>query len=1010
MPDYSGTVWIQDFWLNLDDHILEKLDVKGFHETFEEAISAIWHGAAENDTLNQLVLTQQMSWREVTILRAIVRYANQVQPVYAAASLNKTLTDYPAIAAELARLFIIRHDPDLKGSRDKLYAEHLKEVMALLADVPNLDSDRMLRMMINIVKASLRTNFFQKQPHGTPKSYISIKFDSKQIHDLPEPKPFREIFVYSPKVEGIHMRFDRIARGGLRWSDRPDDFRTEVLGLVKAQNVKNAIIVPMGAKGGFVVKRPPATGDRAAFQEEGIACYKIFIQALLDITDNSVAGKTLPPRSVVCHDEPDPYLVVAADKGTATFSDTANALSVSNDFWMGDAFASGGSAGYDHKKMGITAKGAWEAVKRHFRQLGRDIQTEDFTVIGVGDMGGDVFGNGMLLSRHIRLLGAFNHVHIFCDPNPDAATSFKERQRLFREVKGWDAYDTKLLSCGGRVYNRSDKVLALTPEIRKMYGIEAESCAPNELIQAMLRYHSDLLWFGGIGTYIKSAAETHIDVGDKSNNALRINADEVNAKVIGEGANLGITQRGRIALSRRGILLNTDFIDNSAGVDTSDHEVNIKILLRDAIQARKLAEKDRNKLLATMTDEVEALVLRDNYQQTQAISLMSLRAPENLPRHTRLMQYLSGIGALDRAVEFLPDDEACRELQSRGLGLTQPELSVLQAYAKIQLTRDLLASAVPEDPDLQPILLAYFPKQLRDKFVPQIQNHQLRREIIATALANDIVNRAGSTFASEVAAKTGFSTPVIIEAFLLIAHIYGLNALWSEIEALDGKVPAVEQLRAFSSITMLLEQDVCWLLRRYGGNMQAARDVLRYVPMLDRLQDGLRDLLPTQLAAETASRVTHLTDAGFPQKLAARIAQLPIIAHGCDIIRLSEQHKVDLLQTAHLYFDIDRTFNLTWMQAEAHLLTVHDSWDEKVVMGLVESFLEAQSDITSQVLTDLSADKKAKTAPADRLSYWMETMKPQAKIVETRLSELRLYPSLSLPMLLSAEQELRKLT
>lgn len=1011
MPDHAGDIWIQDFWINVDEKIVDNLDMKHFHGLFEDALQAVWHGAAENDALNQLILTRQMSWRQVALLRSFVRYAGQIQHIYAVPTLTKALCDYPDIAQALIHAFTVRHDPDFKGKREDAQEESYRQIHNLLQDVPNLDIDRMLRLIVHLIKASLRTNYFQKQPHGTDKSYIATKFDSQKIPELPDPKPFREIFVYSPKVEAVHLRFDRIARGGIRWSDRGDDFRTEVLGLVKAQQVKNSIIVPMGAKGGFFVKKPPLGNDRNAYQQEGISCYKIFIQGLLDITDNRVNGKILPPRDVVCHDEADPYLVVAADKGTATFSDTANSLSIANNFWLGDAFASGGSAGYDHKKMGITAKGAWEAVKRHFRELNHDTQSTPFTTIGVGDMGGDVFGNAMLLSKHIRMIGAFNHVHIFCDPAPDEASSFKERQRLFREVKGWDHYDTKLLSRGGRIFNRADKTLKLTPEIMKAFGIETDSCTPPDLIQAMLRTKVDLLFFGGIGTYIKSSAETHMDVGDKANNALRVNADEINARVIGEGANLGITQRGRIALARKGVLLNTDFIDNSAGVDTSDHEVNIKILLRDAITARKLAEKDRDKLLASMTADVEALVLRDNYQQTQAISLMSLRAPAKLPRHVRLMHALTDIGLLDRAVEYLPDDETCNLLQQQGKGLTRPEIATLQAYAKIQLTRELLASDVPDQPDMTALLISYFPPQLQTKFKSQILAHQLHREIIATALANQIVNRAGSAFVNEVASRTGFTLPVIVQAFLLIAQVYDLNTLWADIEKLDGKVPAADQLQAFASIAALLEQDVCWLLRRYGGNIKKARDVLRIVPQLAKLQGSLAGLLPPMLAEDVAQASSKLERAGFPTPLAQRIAQLPVIAHGCDIIRLSEQHKCDLLTTGALYFTVDRVFHLSWLQAECRSLQVTDSWDERVVVGLVESFLEARSDITAHVLTDkFIPDQKGKKAAELDLTQWITVVRPQAQIVQQRLDELRRYPTLSLPMLLSAEQELRKLT
>ncbi len=1003
-PETTGApVWIQDFWLTLPPEMLERIDLKSFHKTVEAALHAIWWGEAENDALNQLVLAQQMSWRDVALLRSFVKYGVQIQSVYTVQALMRALTDHGDIATALTRLFDVRHNPTISDkAREQAQADQKAKIKTLLQDVPSLDHDRMLRMYMNIIMASLRTNYYQLDHEGGPKPYIATKYDSQAIDMLPSPKPYREIFVYSPRVEGIHLRFDKIARGGLRWSDRPDDFRTEVLGLVKAQNVKNAVIVPMGSKGGFVLKNAPDSKDRKAFQEEGIACYRLFIQALLDITDNRKGTEILPPQNVVCHDAPDPYLVVAADKGTATFSDIANSISLENDFWLGDAFASGGSAGYDHKKMGITARGGWEAVKRHFRELDIDTQSQEFNVIGVGDMGGDVFGNAMLLSPYIRLVGAFNHVHIFCDPTPDIAKSFAERERLFNAVKGWDGYDTSLLSAGGMIFSRADKELTLTPEIKACFGLTVDTCPPNDLIQAMLRTPTDLLWFGGIGTYIKATSETHADVGDKANNALRVNAEEIQARVIGEGANLGITQKARIVMSRAGVRLNTDFVDNSAGVDCSDHEVNIKILLRDCMTDGALKADDRNALLADMTAAVSAHVLQNNYQQTQAISLMTFRADKRLPQHIRLMHHLTETGLLDRAVETLPDDDACKYMQQHGMGLSRAELCVLQSYAKIQLTRDILASTVPDTKDVEHILVSYFPIQLQSKYLSQIKGHQLRREIIATYLTNMIVNRVGGTFVYEMATRTGYDVSVIVQAFLLISHIYDLPALWHGIEMLDGTVPALTQLQAYEQIAELLEQDVAWLLRRYGGNIKAAHDVTRYARVLTDLPTTLINNIPDVVRAKVESDIHAMESAGFPPEMAQRIILLPFLAHGCDIIRLAEAHKHDVANVTQLYFAIDTTFYLSWLQSQAQALTSGDTWGERVLEGLQEGFIAAQGDISALALTD------GVIAPAD-IGEWMRTKRPQAGIAQARLAELFGYTTLTLPMLLSAAQELRKL-
>ncbi|HEU5059309.1 MAG TPA: NAD-glutamate dehydrogenase domain-containing protein, partial [Kofleriaceae bacterium] len=716
--------------------------------------------------------------------------------------------------------------PDRQRAGREIVDALLEEVDAALDQVASLDEDRILRSFLTVIKATLRTNFFQEAAGGNPHPYLSLKLDPQAIPDLPQPRPAYEIWVYSPRVEGVHLRFGKVARGGLRWSDRKEDFRTEILGLVKAQEVKNTVIVPVGAKGGFVGKQLPSPAeDRDAWLAEGIACYKTFISGLLDITDNLVDGRVTPPRDVVRHDGDDTYLVVAADKGTATFSDIANEVAQSYGFWLGDAFASGGSAGYDHKGMGITARGAWESVKRHFRQLGHDTQRQDFTVAGIGDMSGDVFGNGMLLSRHIRLVAAFDHRHIFLDPDPDAATGYAERQRLFDLPRSsWADYNTELLSKGGGIHARSAKSIAITPQVRAALGISPGivSMTPAELMKAILKAPVDLLWNGGIGTYVKSSAETHADVGDKANDAIRIDGRDVRARVIGEGGNLGLTQRGRIEYAQSGGRCNTDAIDNSAGVDTSDHEVNIKILLNSLVAGGDLTIKQRNTLLAAMTDEVAELVLRNNYAQNVALSNSEANAPGLLLAHQRLMRKLTADGRLDRALEFLPDDEEIWERRAAGKGLTQPELSVLLAYAKLSVTADLIGSDLPDDPYVKRLLAQYFPTALRERFPERIEGHTLRREIITTLLVNDTVNTGGSSFVQRMGEESGASTEEIIRAHTASRAIFGLNAIWDAAERLDNQVAAdvVTRLRLHSR--RLVERGARWLLNNRPQPLQLA--------------------------------------------------------------------------------------------------------------------------------------------------------------------------------------------
>jgi glutamate dehydrogenase len=1017
---YDGTVWIHDFLL--EPAAKDKtIDIAASKEAFEDVFKKTWNIEMESDTLNMLAFYAQMPWHDIAILRAYVHYLRQTGLALSLPYMESAITTYPDIAKNLVAFFKKLFNPANKPISAATKKKKIEAIYSSLEIVESLDHDRIFRSLTGLIAATLRTNFFQPDKNGQQKPYLSFKLDSSQIVELPEPKPYRDIFVYSARVEGVHLRADKIARGGLRWSDRHEDFRTEVLGLMKAQQVKNAVIVPMGAKGGFVVKNPPKEGGRDAFMAEGIECYKIFIRGLLDITDNRKGSDIINPKDVTRYDENDPYFVVAADKGTASFSDIANSISKEYDFWLGDAFASGGSVGYDHKKMGITARGAWESVKRHFRELNHNIQEQEFDVIGIGDMAGDVFGNGMLLSEHINLIGAFNHIHIFCDPDPESAKTFKERQRLFDEVKGWDAYNQKLLSKGGRIFNRSEKSLDLTPEIKARFDIEEDKVSPNTLIRAMLKARTDLLWFGGIGTYVKATNERDAEVGDKSNDHLRINAPDLRAKVLGEGANLAITQQARIEYAQNGGLLNADYIDNAGGVASSDDEVNIKILLGDVMRKSKykMDIKARNKLLESMTENVSQHVLRGCYQQAQGISLMALHAADNIAGHGSLIHYLKERVGLSRTLESLPTQNEIDQRNRMGKGLTRPELSVLQSYAKISYTADLLNSDIVETKAMEERLLRYFPKKLGDKYPKEITDHRLKNEIIATTLANGIVNRMGPDFIRDRMNNCGASCEEVAKAYIIVREAFGLRDIWNKIEDLDGKVPAMVQLNALSETSRMIERAVTWFLTRFGRKLEINRDIARFENGIKAVKKHMDDVVPAELLKKINQLTQSGIDHGLPKALAHDISIMPILGSACDIIRISMDHKFEFPITARVYFEIGGYFHLDWMRQKARHLPTEGEWSGQALEGIIDQLYTCQAGLTVRILKDIG--KEIQQGPKKNtkdigclgcnsvLEAWINDRGAQAKLLEPLFNELRRSTNMDLSMLIIAEQRLRNL-
>ncbi|MEZ5846286.1 MAG: NAD-glutamate dehydrogenase [Geminicoccaceae bacterium] len=952
----------------------DTVEIGAIREQFQDTFRLVWSGDLENDGFNRLVLAAGLAPRQIMVLRAYCKYFMQLGSPFSQAYIERTFTSNASLARGLAELFDARFDPDREGDRAAAIAEIEERIRAGLEHVAILDEDRIIRRYLGLINATLRTNAFQHaDERGTAKPYLSLKFDPAKVPGMPLPKPAYEIFVYAPHVEGVHLRGGKVARGGLRWSDRREDFRTEVLGLMKAQMVKNSVIVPVGAKGGFVVKQPPAGGDRQAFQEEGIRCYRTFLSGLLDITDNRTPDGIKAPERVIRYDEDDPYLVVAADKGTATFSDIANGVSRDYGFWLDDAFASGGSAGYDHKGMGITAKGAWESVKRHFREMGIDTQSEPFTVVGIGDMSGDVFGNGMLLSEHIRLVAAFDHRHIFLDPDPDPATSFAERQRLFDVPRSsWDDYDRNLISRGGGIFPRSAKSVTLSPEICKALDIETGEMAPMELMNAILKAPVDLWWNGGIGTYVKGSGESHTDAQDRANDGLRIDGCELRARVVGEGGNLGITQRGRIEIATNGGRINTDFIDNSAGVDCSDHEVNIKILLGDVVASGDMTMKQRDVQLAEMTDEVGELCLRDNILQNLALSMTGARAAAMLDAQQRMMRKLERAGRLDRRIELLPTDGELAERRQTGTGLTRPEAAVLLAYGKTTLYADLLATGLPDREYFLVDIAKYFPRPLRRRFQERIAGHRLRREIVATWLANSIVNRGLDVFMSELEDETGAELEQIAMAYVVTRDSFALLPLWSDIETLGFDVPSDQQIAMLNEARDTLVRGTRWFVAQTVGRISLRETVARFRPSIAEIMENLDGLLARPQAIILNGTVAGYVEAGATPELARAVAGLPHLLAACDIVTVAQSPERvgggDTLDVARVYFALDAQLNLTWLRSQIQRAPITSRWDRMALSALEDELAESLRQLTTAALAAgvSGEDTQASESEVDR--------------------------------------------
>ena len=997
----SASVWIHEF--TVEQLGQSKLDSKQSAENIQRAFSQIWSGDVENDGFNQLILAAGLTWRQVVILRSYCKYLLQIGVPFSQAYMIDSLVANPDIVADIVDFFEQRFNPH-KDTRDTSTA--FERIIQALDAVTSLDEDRILRAYMNLIQATLRTNVYCLDDKGQQHTYLSFKFDSATVKDLPLPHPMAEIFVYSPYFEGIHLRGGRVARGGLRWSDRREDFRTEVLGLMKAQMVKNAVIVPVGSKGGFYVKRT-LSQEREEMMQQVVQCYQNFLRGLLDITDNIVQDKIVKPVNVLSYDDTDPYLVVAADKGTATFSDFANEVSAEYGFWLGDAFASGGSVGYDHKKMGITARGAWESVKRHFRELDHDTQTQTFRVVGIGDMAGDVFGNGMLLSKQIQLIAAFNHRHIFIDPTPDASTSYTERQRLFDLPRSsWTDYNADLISKGGGIYSRSDKSITLSPEACEALGVEQKALTPTQLISDILRAPVDLLWNGGIGTYMKASSETHADAADRANDVLRVDASELRCRVFGEGGNLGCTQLGRIEFARNGGMIYTDAIDNSAGVDCSDHEVNIKILLNSVVANEDMTLKQRDKLLAEMTDEVGLLVLRDNYLQTQCINQCMEAGGLSLDEAQRFMQHLESINRLNRGIEFLPDNDEIADRLAADEGLTRPEIAVLVSYSKMVMYDELLASDFANEPALQQELLEYFPAVLAAEFNDKIATHRLRPEIISTAVTNELVNRLGPTFAFRMQHELGASTAQVAEAFVAVRAIFHLPELWQSIEKLDNKASAAIQNQMQLLVRGLVERSTHWLLRSRRASQRIDEVINLFEPGISELVAQMPDCLAAPNRETLEQRIRFFGNAGVPEDTAKAVAQVVPLSSSLDIVEIASSAKTSVADCAKVYFDLGNHLELQWLREQIGELQVRSHWHTLSKSELRSDLHYQQRHLTAEVIISANDDSHS---PEEMVNRWSETNQAAVKKYSDLIVEMKASNVIDFAMLSLAVNEVHKL-
>lgn len=1002
----SAPVWIHDFEMITRDNYA--VDATEIQTNFFSALKAIKEGTIEDDGVNRLILRANITPGEGLILRVLSKYLRQLQFSFSREYIEQTLLKYSDITKQLVTFFGSKFDPEIALDDQLLKQEILKKINK----IQNPDEDKILRRFFNLIQAALRTNFYQKDAQGNFKTYTSIKFDCHQIDELPLPKPKFEIFVYSPRFEAIHLRGGKVARGGIRWSDRLEDYRTEILGLLKAQMVKNTVIVPVGSKGGFVLKAIPQNASREEVLNEAITCYKTMIQGLLDITDNFKDEKVIPPQSVVRWDEDDPYLVVAADKGTATFSDYANEVSKAYDFWLDDAFASGGSSGYDHKKIGITARGAWESVKRHFYELDVFIEKTPFTVVGVGDMSGDVFGNGMLQFETINLVAAFNHQHIFIDPTPNAQVSCSERKRLFKLPRStWQDYDPAFISKGGGVFERTAKTIPVSPEMQQLFNLNVTEITPSELIKAILKLNVDLLWFGGIGTFIKSSKESHQDVGDRANDALRINAKDLRCKVIGEGANLGVTQLGRIEFAALGGRINTDAIDNSGGVNCSDHEVNIKILLNRLVLAGKLSLEARNKLLESMTDEVAKLVLRDNYKQAQAISLLEAQGPNLLDGQIRIMRTLESKGILNRALEYLPDDATMLEHQTLQKGLTKPEIAILLAYSKIDFYQEILKSSLLDDFVFEEDLLNYFPESMRKNYRAEILAHPLRREIVATKITNEIVNRISASFIYETMAKLNCRLEDVYRAYIIIRNVFNLRALWRQLESLDKLIHPTTLLKVMIDILHMVRRTIKWLIRHYKMADSITASTHLFKLGTNAFLADLNHFLDEQSQHNLQQQIIFYENLGLPQKLAFEISHLQVATSSPDIILIASQTGYSIAQIATFYFLVGARLGITRLRQAIEKIKSNTSWHRLAILGIQEDLFNIQNEVVLQVLSfDDKSLENVQLKTVALMELWTDASKDKIASLDALLQEAFLQNSLDLANLTVITRELRNLT